>query len=710
MTPLSKQGNISKIKRITFLVCLTLSVISFIITTFFIWRHVKFQRDTISNTKEKLEDLTIKATVEIETIFREAMEKVDTIAHNLSTGKLGKPEMLNQIKKLVTDNPTFYGSSIAYRPFGFESGKRLYAPYFHRNNKEPSELVFTQLEENYDYTLPDKDWFVVPMKEGNRWGEPYWDEAAETYMITYSSVFYSTGDLTGGKNPLGVVTVDISMNYIQNIIENIDLGSSGFGALTSRKGVYLYHPVTEYVISKKTIKEVAQEKNDPDRLIMAEKAEKGEGGILDHISTTTQQKAWLVFAPIPLTGWSLQNTFLKNDIEFDVDAFRHQLIWIVLSGLIFVLLALACIQFKIAESRTNQWILVALGSLLIVCSVGCIWEIALRYNPITKNAGTKILDKATLEHVMKEYENRSEKFHLEPPVFVPTGVFIEAIKFTGPNDVSLSGYIWQKYDSGFPEDAGKELMISKASSVSIEKVRSFYQNGVETIQFYFEAEIQQKLTHKTYPIEEELIELRMVHKELDHNIVLTPDLDAYKVRSASQRPGLDKGTFLSGWKILNSYYELRSRDINTNFGIIQNVDKDYLPILYFNIGIQRNFIDAFISNLTPIIIVSIMLFFLMMLADKIDTAKVFSTCIAMFFVIVFSHIDIRGKISAQEIFYLEYFFFITYALIVYVSLNAIGILKQTNNWFYQYNKGVYTLLYWPVLLSLTLIVTVITFY
>jgi hypothetical protein len=101
---------------------------------------------------------------------------------------------------------------------------------------------------------------------------------------------------------------------------------------------------------------------------------------------------------------------------------------------------------------------------------------------------------------------------------------------------------------------------------------------------------------------------------------------------------------------------------------------------------------------------------MLFLMDKIDTAKVFNICIAMFFVIVFSHIDIRGKISAQEIFYLEYFFFITYGLILYVALNAIAWILQTDAWYYRYQSSIYSLLYWPVLLGLTFAVTVITFY
>lgn len=710
MNILSPTDQNSKIRKPAFVILLVLSVLSFIAVTNSIWHHIRYQQETFAKTKTELKSLTLKATQDIESIFKQAMGKVDIIAEKLSTEKVGKSEILQQIQALVLENPNYYGSTVAYRPYGYKPDKRLFAPYYHRINRDIGELEFFQLEDSCDYTEPDPDWFVRPMEKGSGWGEPYWDPAGKAFMITYSSVFYEHDSSAGKKIPLGVVTLDISMDYFKKIIEDIDLGASGFGALISSKGVYLYHPNTEYVVSKKTITQVANEKNDKDRLVMAEMAANGQGGFLDHISTTTHQKAWLVFEPIQLTGWSLQNTFLKNDIAIDVDTLRHNLIEIVVWFFVFLILLLACIYSTQKGSNLNQWVLIFVGSLLIVAAISGIWNIALLYNPADKIKGIRISDKATLQNTLAEYRNRSESFHLEPPLFVPTGVYIDAIKFSGPSDVFLSGYIWQKYSDDFPKDFKKEFLISRATNVSIQKLNSSKRNGVETIQFHFEAEIRQKLTHKTYPLEEELIEFQIIHKELDHNIVLTPDLDAYKVRSASQLPGLDKAVFISGWNLMNSYYELRHSDLNTNFGVNRSVGKDDFPVLYYDIEIQRNFVDAFISNLTPLIIVSVMLFFMLFLMEKIDTAKVFNICIAMFFVIVFSHIDIRSKISAQEIFYLEYFFFITYGLILYVALNAIGWLLQTDNWLYRYKSNIYSLLYWPILLGLTFGVTVFTFY
>ena len=693
-----------------FLILLVLSVVSFIAAAGMIYHHIDYQRDIVTKTKGQLQNLTSKATQDIDVFLQQVIDDADRIANDLTAKKLSHPEMLARMKSTVEKNPIFYGVAVAYKPFGYDPDRRLYSPYYFRKIGGDGKVEFAQIEDTYDYTEVEHEWYTLAIQKGSRWSEPYYGAAGQTYMTTYSSIFYEIDPQTGAREPAGMVTVDIAMDQIKTIIEGIDLGPSGFGALISKKGTYLYHPNTEYVVSLKNITELGSEKNDKNRLVMGEMAAKGQSGILDHTSTTTGQPAWLVFSPVSLTGWSLQNTFLKRDLEIDVDALRHQLVWIVFWVLAFLLSSLSSIYCKTSGSNRSAWLTVATGAMFIVLAVGFIWTIALTFNPADKIAGVRISDKATLQNITNDYINISAAKHRQPPIYVPTGVFIDSIKFSGPSDVLLTGYVWQKFGSDFPKGVSKEFMISKANKVSIKELDRTVQDGYEIIRSHFEAEVQQQLTHRTYPLERERIGIRFIHKQLNHNIVLTPDLDAYTINSASLLPGLDRGAFISGWKLMSSYYELRERDLNTNFGLGRILEKENFPVLYFNIDIQRNFIDAFISNLTPLIIVSILLFFLLILSHKIETAKVFSVCVAMFFVIVFSHIDIRSKISAQEIFYLEYFYFLTYGSILYVSLYSIGTLLDPDAWLYRMKSRAPQLLFWPVVLSAIFCVTMKIFY
>ena len=83
---------------------------------------------------------------------------------------------------------------------------------------------------------------------------------------------------------------------------------------------------------------------------------------------------------------------------------------------------------------------------------------------------------------------------------------------------------------------------------------------------------------------------------------------------------------------------------------------------------------------------------------KCDGAQTFPlTRLAL--VIAFSHIDIRRKIGAEQVFYLEYFYFTIYLTILAVSINSVAFAMGKRVRFIQYRDNLITkLLYWPFLL------------
>jgi len=219
------------------------------------------------------------------------------------------------------------------------------------------------------------------------------------------------------------------------------------------------------------------------------------------------------------------------------------------------------------------------------------------------------------------------------------------------------------------------------------------------------------LDYSRYPLEVEHLNLQLLPAESDRMVVLVPDLDAYKLMAASLLPGLDKAIFLAGWDFSGTFFELREERHNTDFGIKRNLDHEILPTLYYHIGIQRVFVDAFISNLTPLIIVAIILFALALLPREIEIGRVLSICAAVFFIVVFSHLDIRKNIPSGEIFYLEYFFFVIYFCILMVPLNAFRLAMGLPSRLFEYKDGlVVQAAYWPSVLGIFFMVTACKFY
>jgi hypothetical protein len=203
-------------------------------------------------------------------------------------------------------------------------------------------------------------------------------------------------------------------------------------------------------------------------------------------------------------------------------------------------------------------------------------------------------------------------------------------------------------------------------------------------------------------------------------VVLVPDLGAYRFANPASLPGLERGMVLPGWKISSSFFEFLKLRFDTNFGVDRSLAKEDFPSLLFCMVVRRNFVDAFLSNLTPLIIVAVLLFTLIMIASRDErlvgflqagTGRILSICAAMFFVIAFNHIDIRRRMASEEIFYLEYFYFLIYLSLLWVSVNSVLYATGASIRMIQYRENLISkLAYWPFLLGCLFAITLWVIY
>ena len=696
--------------KLLFIALIIIVILSLIASVGLTIHHIHYRSDLIKKTKTDLWSMTVEAVEEIEATLTDTMRAADDFADELTAARPTDEDMLRRLRELVKSRQRFHGAAVSFRPYGHDPVRRLHAPYYKKSFQDET-LKLVMVEDVYDYTEPEHEWYVLPMAQGSCWTQPYWGKAGQTFMLSYSSVFYESDAAGQTGPPLGVVTIDISMDGIKKLINSLDLGPGGFGALVSRKGVYIHHPNREYIISQKNLFATAKKKKDNNLLLIAQKAAKGESAILELTDEATGQESWLAITPIPATGWSLQNTFFKDDVQLNIKVLRRQLMCIVLAYLLFLSASLA-LFFRL-HRRSAQRIRAAslTCSILTALATGLIWIIALSFHSAEKSDGVRLFNDTTLHKFMNRRMIRAKQQHVKPPIFVPTGIYVESMKFFSADDIRLTGYIRQKFDSSFPADAEKKLRISKATNVSIKEVRRRIRDRAEFITYRFEADIRKNFSHEKYPLERECIQVRIVADESKHNIVLTPDLDAHSLRGSRLLPGIAEDAFLPGWKLTAAFYELSHNDPRTTFGHNHAEASGARAELCYNILVRRNIADAFISNLTPLFFVSIMLFFLLLLSTRLEAGKIFNICMAVFFVIVFSHIDIRRKICAARIFYFECFYFVTYGAILYVTLNTVSVLLRTNQPLLRYKKNlIAATLYWPIIQGSILLVTISYFY
>lgn len=678
---------------------------------FFAYQLVEYRNSADDRFKAQLQKVSIDAANNIDEIALQVASQAKLLAQDMSQPQTKIDKITRQLQDMVSSNGLVFGGSITFKPYAFASDRKLYSLYFSKSAID-QKIEFQQLDEIYDYTQPSSDWYTDAIEQGDRWSKPYWDEAGKTYMITYSALFYAdTGSHDIGQ-AIGLVTLDISMARIRNIIESLNLDASGFGALTTNDGDYLYHPNYQYVRERLNLLDVAEETGDVTRVDIAPLIKLGKSGVADHVSTTTGEEAWLFYQALPNAGWSLQNTFFKSSTQVSQRHIRQQYILIIMLGLLSLILLLYLVLPKRLLGFKPYSLWAALSSVLLVSAIWSVWWLALEYHEHQYNKNLiRIADNGYLTSLVSAFKTENTRKNIRNPIFISTGLEIETMDFPGPNDIAITGKVWQIYPDSYPQDWGKGFEIGQAKKFSSELIEQRKIAGGEIFSWRFQALIRANLNHSRYPLEVENIDIAILPVNQGNEVAFVPDLKAYKFISPGLLPGLAEDVFIPGWNITESYFSFIDHEPTILVGKDNNFDQENFYQLHFNIGISRLFIDAFISNLTPLIVVVIILYSVLLLPTSIDISRTLGICVSVFFVVIYSHLSIRRAISIDTIFYLEYFYLVIYLMVIIAPMNSFRTtLGITNQWL-DYEQGrLPKLLFWPVILSVFLLITVIKFY
>ena len=285
------------------------------------------------NLRDSAENLSYSTLNKIEAILK-AVEKVpQQIA--ISASSHSKEDLLRVLRQVVENNAEIYGATIAFEPYMFDPDALYFAPYFHKHN---GEIKFTYIgSESYDYF--SWDWYKLP-KEQNKpmWSEPYHDEGAgNIIMSTYSVPFYRT--VKGERKLAGIVTADISLAWLQEMVSSIKIAETGYAFLISKKGTLVTHPMQELIMNQ-TVFSLADKLGQPGLHKLGQSMVNGETNFISKKHLFTGEDAWLFHAPLPSNGWSLGVIFPQEELLAGINKLRWELTAFAAGGLGLLLLAI----------------------------------------------------------------------------------------------------------------------------------------------------------------------------------------------------------------------------------------------------------------------------------------------------------------------------------------------------------------------------------
>jgi phosphoserine phosphatase RsbU/P len=307
--------------------------------------NYRFSRRMIQkNVEDNGRNLALSTVNKIESVLLSVQKIPGNMASFLETGSYNKEELLLLLRTVVENNSEIYGAAIAFEPYGFDKKSSYFAPYFYKSG---GKIEFTDLgKASYQYV--HWDWYQIP-KELRQpcWSEPYYDEGGgNVLMATYSAPFYRK---VGGKRSFaGIVTADISLAGLQEVVSSIKILQTGYGFLISKNGTIVTHPLKELVMHE-TLFGVAEAREDPQIREIGRKMIRGESGFIPFRTIISEQECWMYYTPIPSNGWSLAVLFPQD--EFAADIVRLNRIVIIL-GVVGLLLLSVAVAF-IARSITN---------------------------------------------------------------------------------------------------------------------------------------------------------------------------------------------------------------------------------------------------------------------------------------------------------------------------------------------------------------------
>jgi sigma-B regulation protein RsbU (phosphoserine phosphatase) len=269
----------------------------------------------------------------VDTVLRSTEEIPNYLSGLLTDQHYGETELWRLLQTEIEQRPEVYGTTIAFEPYAFDDSRRYFAPYFFRRGS--NEIEFTLLG-NDDYRYFYLDWYQIPKELGQGvWSEPYNDiGGGNVLMATYSAPFYRS--IAGEQRFTGIVTADIALQWLQAYVSSIQISATGYTFLISETGRLITHPRSDFVMNE-TIFSLAAAQEDAQLREIGRTMIRGQPGIAQTRSLLEGKESWLVYAPVPSTGWVLAAVFPRDEMLAPVWRMTQvQLLLAAAGGLVFL--------------------------------------------------------------------------------------------------------------------------------------------------------------------------------------------------------------------------------------------------------------------------------------------------------------------------------------------------------------------------------------
>lgn len=659
-------------------------------------------------------------TASVKTDLEDLLANIEVAASELGETFGERDYTRAEIESIVRDKslsmPELRGVTACFEPFAYQLEQRLFCPYY---NKASSEYIY--VEDSYDYTerRAGTAWYTGVIDGGANWAEPYFGDAAQDWFIDYGVPFYWTrGEKTGQVR--GMIDLTLQAEDFRNYIHIRTVGKTGYEFLTTKTGTFVAHPIADYV-GNENLETLKLTESDPALRRAYEAMEQGKSGLVKFYDEAAGDDAIFIYDTLAPSDYRIGVIFYMRDVLGPDSQTSRRIINIALALSAFLINLTAMIFGRdYLDAREIEQLSWQATSMLIALVVLVGFLEHGRERVLDVNESAAIVDSTALGDYVATIETRADRLKVEPPVQVPVGIWIERLEFADSYNVNIGGEIWAQYPETVADEIEPGLRFPQispfAESAYIEEVRRELVPGQEGQEGYlhvvweYRVTLRLNLRYADFPFDKRQLDIEIVPTKAD-NIMFVPALGSYEATNPSNRPGLSADINLPGNTLTKSYFNFSTIDFPTDFGYGSKSKFQSVPVLHYNIYLKRKLFNAFITYLIPIFVALSLIYILILACEKTEARQgIIESMAAFFFVLIFSHIDLRKDIVTADLIFIEYFYFATYLMIILSTANLIAYTKSRTSLFDYNENQLYRAAYFPIFFMIILVAMLWKFY
>ncbi len=446
---------------------------------------------------------------------------------------------------------------------------------------------------------------------------------------------------------------------------------------------------------------------------------KHESGYFEYYSNDSKETLLCFVQAIPNSKWSLVVTVLKESIVMKTIKEKRYFFLGIACCIISITFTIAFLGWIFPKNIKHKfWYSTSLYSILLAVGVSSLCVFSNTHNDYKNPDEVSLTDQNIIDGYLDKYDNQLIEKGGRGTNRVKAGIFIKNIDFESSTKAIYTGYLWQKLEKDQIGIIKEGFYFSDSYKSELEKLyEKDGSDGAKTYVWYFKCILNNHLPEKNlYPFDVEEIKVRLSSIDFGNNVILVPDTRDYVDIEPYAKPGVYKELSLPGWNVSESFFTYLKEEFDSTFGVFSsNTGSVYHTELFYNIILRRSFLGAFISIFLPIFVTLVMVFILLLTCsnDEVRSKKlgfsaggILASTAALFFVVIVAQIDLRDKVAADGLIYMDIYYFVTYLSFMIANVDSILICWPDKfKWIAWEDNIIVKSIFWPIVTSIVFIST-----